>query len=763
METGPAAQRPSVDELRREFDAPLQPIPDGAAQQENPGPTDPAGRRQQMQMDSDLYDDVEMSPTQIAQSSKQPPSSAVDLGSSSRDDESSKRFRNDDNPPSDASSEEEREHDRDIMQMQLETITVLPSKTADRIASAAFSLHEKWLMRGRQNAEMLENIEAKRVPKLFTSNAKKVTFGQGAEAMAQAMEEEELQHHLKMSGIMAQGKKLEANDFERQKHVLLEDNVNKQMARMERILSLHADMYNRMDMKAARKAVTRQIQMLIAQSQVKAALSYDEKTRAREEKHEKAKHSRDLEARTKLRNETQPLNRNEVEDIISARTADLAARLKESERMYTAQLRLAGKQTAKKAADNKKVKQQQKQQKPGKGKGKKGKGKGRGKEKYSDPTIKDNSRSIPLFRGTVINLTDTQPPPMLLSILELGPGFRPTPKPVTDKEVTSSLIQFAGSIRTRAHFTLNPTDDTDYNPKLYEPSGLVIDPDLPALDTALFQYETEVKKAMESTPSEYGPPNTTYAEREQLSLLNTALRDGSSELAVCKADKDAAFVLLNRPQFISMWQQHYPANSYPLVDPDSIDWRQFQRAVRREVQRALKTEVISSSVARFLTHCAYGTVRIPKGAILVKTHKPMNRTQFPPAKSRMYVDTVMYITTPLATFLSVHLTPARDNIIGRVKDSREFVSRINNIVFPQDVTFILMDIVDFYPNTDTVSGRITIGLYSPPHLKKVMLAFSDVIHGTLYQWTPEGLVKVADRYGMACVILVKSVTLIGQM
>ena len=41
----------------------------------------------------------------------------------------------------------------------------------------------------------------------------------------------------------------------------------------------------------------------------------------------------------------------------------------------------------------------------------------------------------------------------------------------------------------------------------------------------------------------------------------------------------------------------------------------------------------------------------------------------PPAKSRMYVDAVNYITTPIAKFLSVALTPARDRIPGRVRDS----------------------------------------------------------------------------------------------
>ena len=123
------------------FDTPLQRPPQGAAQQENPEPPDPVGRPQQMPMDTeaDLYDDIDIAPTQIIQSPKQPPSAAAADLESSRDDERSKRFRNDNNLPSDASSEEEREHDRDIMQMQLETITVLPSKTADKIATAAYS------------------------------------------------------------------------------------------------------------------------------------------------------------------------------------------------------------------------------------------------------------------------------------------------------------------------------------------------------------------------------------------------------------------------------------------------------------------------------------------------------------------------------------------------------------------------------------------------------------------------------------------------
>ena len=109
-----------------------------------------------------------------------------------------------------------------------------------------------------------------------------------------------------------------------------------------------------------------------------------------------------------------------------------------------------------------------------------------------------------------------------------------------------------------------------------------------------------------------------------------------------------------------MWRSHYPPDQYPLIDPDTIDWRQIQRKVRLAVDIALREKVIDTSTAKFLRQHTYGEVRIPKGAVQVKTHKHINVAELPPARSRMYVDTVLYITTPLTKFLSVHLTPARE-------------------------------------------------------------------------------------------------------
>ena len=89
-----------------------------------------------------------------------------------------------------------------------------------------------------------------------------------------------------------------------------------------------------------------------------------------------------------------------------------------------------------------------------------------------------------------------------------------------------------------AHFADAEDIDDSYNPKLYLPTGTVIDPEMPALDAVLFQYETQVKRALETIPTTYGPPNVTAAERIELSLINQQLTDGTASIAICKADKD---------------------------------------------------------------------------------------------------------------------------------------------------------------------------------------------------------------------------------
>ena len=52
---------------------------------------------------------------------------------------------------------------------------------------------------------------------------------------------------------------------------------------------------------------------------------------------------------------------------------------------------------------------------------------------------------------------------------------------------------------------------------------------------------------------------------------------------------------------------------------------------------------------------------------MVKTHKPTYPAETLVGASRLYLDIVNYLTTAQARFLSVKLTPAREEIVNRIK------------------------------------------------------------------------------------------------
>ena len=116
----------------------------------------------------------------------------------------------------------------------------------------------------------------------------------------------------------------------------------------------------------------------------------------------------------------------------------------------------------------------------------------------------------------------------------------------------------------------------------------------------------------------------------------------------------------------------------------------------------------------------------------MKTHKPYSPDASPPAKSRLYIDTVNFPTTALAKYISVQLTPARELIPHRIRDSRDLIEKLSNKRFSQAARLVTMDIVDFYPNTPVSLGEATISACAPERLKRTCLEFSRVVHESLF-------------------------------
>ena len=311
----------------------------------------------------------------------------------------------------------------------------------------------------------------------------------------------------------------------------------------------------------------------------------------------------------------------------------------------------------------------------------------------------------------------------------------------------------AKSIRTSAFFAKQPDlSDTEYNPRLYAPTGVAVDPEDPGLDSALTQYEQVISEALTATADTVRQHNISRDMRDALYTLKENMLEGTGDVIPLMADKDAAFVAVSPEQHKELWQAHLDTSAYTLVTHDQQEIIDRLQQIRRECMRlakvALESSIISQSEHNFLIKDCRGPIRFPKGTVMVKTHKPTYPGNPMVGASRLYLDTVNYLTTAWAKFLSVKLTPARDGIVNRIKDTADLIGRLSQHRFDRDCLLVTADIVDFYPSTKEADGENVISHFLPHGLVDVCLQASRLIHQSIYISTPCGIYKLDGRYGI---------------
>ena len=73
----------------------------------------------------------------------------------------------------------------------------------------------------------------------------------------------------------------------------------------------------------------------------------------------------------------------------------------------------------------------------------------------------------------------------------------------------------AKSIRTSAFFATRPElSDSEYDPRLYTPTGVPVDPEDSGLDSALIQYEQFITDALSATADTVREHNISRGMRE---------------------------------------------------------------------------------------------------------------------------------------------------------------------------------------------------------------------------------------------------------
>jgi hypothetical protein len=200
-----------------------------------------------------------------------------------------------------------------------------------------------------------------------------------------------------------------------------------------------------------------------------------------------------------------------------------------------------------------------------------------------------------------------------------------------------------------------------------------------------------------------------------------------------------------------MWHSHTASNTYTDVDYFQVDWDGYRREAVRIATEAQKAKLITVEEFRYVTKDCKCPIRIPVGNLKVKTHKQMNLYAKPPepvSPSRAYIDTVNYVTTAWARYLSVKLTPARQKIPNRIMDTPDLIRKLSKLRFEPDCWIISADVVDFYPNTDPVEGDEVIKKHISPELVPLCLEVAKLIQNSIKFLTPIGCFDMSGGYGI---------------
>ena len=243
----------------------------------------------------------------------------------------------------------------------------------------------------------------------------------------------------------------------------------------------------------------------------------------------------------------------------------------------------------------------------------------------------------------------------------------------------------------------NCLQDSDFNPRLYVPTGWNPPRENPDLEDKLFAVRQELHQSI-AVDILHWKNNLTKQEREELQELKF-----NPNIKVLPADKNLGPSLLSMDWVQAETLRHfYDKLSYRVVTQQ--DWYDNHLNVinSREKLLSIYSRYISSNVACFLRSLDH-SVSPAKFHIIPKIHKN-------PMVGRPIAASHSYITRPISIFFD-ELTKPKIHMPTVLGDLGELIQLLENLVLPNTDCFpVTADVVSLYPNMDMKKALIALDL-----------------------------------------------------
>ena len=324
------------------------------------------------------------------------------------------------------------------------------------------------------------------------------------------------------------------------------------------------------------------------------------------------------------------------------------------------------------------------------------------KSKRNDITSNGNEKNNLAVNLSYKTLSNNE-----LSVLEKGLKFCPTQKRVNEGDVRKELDTFHNKLRTIQFFekapqttippreTINigglPFSNTTCLRKIKEKSNWRAPSGSPALEIFISLNEINTSKI---PAQKIKNQNITENERQAIKTLS---RDRS--LTIKPADKGGAIVIQNTVDYVNeAHRQLNDTQTYVKTQKDLTE--KHHQEVTQLIDEMVENKEITTKVAGILR---VKQVRTPHIYFLPKIHK---LTRPPPG--RPIVSANSCATEKISSFVDIFLNPLTKKADSYIKDTKDFVTRIENLKGFNNPIIGTLDVTSLYTNIPNTEGLSSV-------------------------------------------------------
>ena len=284
------------------------------------------------------------------------------------------------------------------------------------------------------------------------------------------------------------------------------------------------------------------------------------------------------------------------------------------------------------------------------------------------------------------------------SLLSKGFKFIPTPKNIKIRDIQEAISELNRKIKVqyavdRLNIQSNPVPFTEKSG--WTPNSALLHPDLLEHLDQLNTLKISIKEQSET-------PN--LSQWETAALTNLKKR---SDLVFKPADKGGQVVIMNREDYVQEGlrqlsvTQHYRELETPIFETTKTQVQEILADLKRSKHITHKQHTYLSPPE---------TCRERRLYLLPKIHKPMDKwtvaNKIPPG--RPIVSDCNSESYRVSELIDHYLKPLATDHPSYLKDTQDFLSKIQNIKAPEDCLLVTLDVDSLYTNIDNEAGLTAV-------------------------------------------------------